>query len=600
MNNLFHEKIEQIRCDKEQLEAYNSTENTVVIAGPGSGKTTILTLKILQLLNNEIAVPRGLACITYSNESAKEFTKRLIKLGYQKRANVILDTVHSFCISEVIVPFSYLCADEIPQPINIISPKDKEELFNNIKDKLEINSPRLKVSDMDKARNQSIGNASTVETPSYDIALQAAIEYEKELKACGKCDFEKIIKCATNLIENYEYVRKCLEAKFPWILVDEYQDLGKPLHEMILTLSATTKIKFFAVGDPDQSIYSFQGALPNYLLELSEHSKFSSVHLRTNYRSNQDIIDASKIALNIEERSYKAGTRIGEKADFHFIRCNHNMSDQFQYVVDKIIPKVKREGIPLDEVCILLRAQSEISGLSEVMEAKQIPYYKANSSFLKSKIIVWLKDCATWVIDSKSISFTELIGFWMKLLSSEDTLIKDEKITKERIFLWSLLKESEQHKESLESWLRFIITELNLIKKVSSSSRYSSEIQIINHFINSIKEKDLANYNLKEFSLLDAPNNQVTLSTRHSSKGLEFEVVVMLGMEEGSFPYYKNVDDPEKLKEDRRLFFVCLTRAKRVCYLLMSNNVTLHTRYGEKTHSKEPSSFWKELYDLYR
>lgn len=598
MNKLFHEKLEQIRCDKEQLKAYDSIENTVVIAGPGSGKTTVLTLKILQLLNDEITAPRGLACITYSNESAKEFTKRLLRLGYQKRANVVLDTVHSFCISEVIVPFSYLCADEIPQPINIISQKDKEKLFNSVIDKLEFNSLGLELSDMDKERNRAIGNASAVKTPSYDIALQAAIEYEKELIACGKCDFEKIIQCATSLIENYEYVRKCLEAKFPWILVDEYQDLGKPLHEMILTLSTTTKIKFFAVGDPDQSIYSFQGALPHYLLELSEHPKFSTVHLRTNYRSNQEIIDASKIALNIEERNYKAGTRVGEKAEFHFIRCNHNMSDQFQYVVDKIIPKAKQNGVPLDEICILLRSQSEISDLSVVMEKNQIPYYKANSSFLKSKVIVWLKDCATWIVDNQAIAFTELIGFWMKLLSRKDTVIKDESITEERVFLWSLLKESEQHKESLESWLRFIVLELNLVQKVINSSRYSSEKEIINHFIDSITEKDLANYNLKEFSLSGAPNNQVTLSTRHSSKGLEFEVVVILGMEEGSFPYYRNVNDPEKLEEERRLFFVCLTRAKRVCYLLMSNKITSHTRFGEWTHKKEPSMFWKELYHL--
>src|SRR5699024_2309108 len=157
----------------------------------------------------------------------------------------------------------------------------------------------------------------------------------------------------------------------------------------------------------------------------------------------------------------------------------------------------------------------------------------------------------------------------------------------------------EQYKESLESWLGFIILELNLVQKVSSSSRYSSEMETINHFIDSITENDLVNYNLKEFSLLGAPNNQVTLSTRHSSKGLEFEVVVMLGMEEGSFPYYRNVNDPEKLEEDRRLFFVCLTRAKRVCYLLMSNKITSHTRYGERTHDKEPSMFWKELYHLH-
>lgn len=598
MNKIFYEKLEQIRCDRKQLEAYDSTENTVVIAGPGSGKTTILTLKILRLLNDEITAPRGLACITYSNESAREFKKRIIELGYKKRTNVILDTVHSFCISEIIMPFSYLCADEIPQPINIISSKDKKELFDSVIDKLEINASELKVEEMDKERNQAIGNSSAVETPSYDVARQAAIEYEKELKARGKCDFEKIIYCATNLIENYDYVRKCLEAKFPWILVDEYQDLGKPLHEMILTLSATTKIKFFAVGDPDQSIYSFQGALPNYLLELSEHPKYSSVHLTTNYRSNQDIINASKIALNIKERNYKAGTREGEKAEFYFIRCKHNMSDQFQYVVDKIIPESKREGVPLDEICILLRSQSEINALGAVMKKSHIPYYKANSKFLKSKIIVWLKDCATWIVDNQSISFTELSGIWMKIISSKDTVIKDEDITKERIFLWNLLKESVQHKKSLKNWLRFIIPKLSLVQKVSNSPGYSNEIETINHFLDSITETDLANYNLKEFSLLGAPNNQVTLSTRHSSKGLEFEVVVMLGMEEGNFPDYRSVKDVEKFKEERRLFFVCLTRSKRVCYLLMSNEVTVNTRYGIKTFDKEPSIFWKELEHL--
>jgi DNA helicase II / ATP-dependent DNA helicase PcrA len=113
-------KLEQIKRDPDQYAAFRSNMTTVVKAGPGSGKTTVLSLKIMHLLKEKIKEPRGLACITFSNEAAKEFTNRLKTFGYQKRQNVVLDTVHSFCISEVIVPFAHLYEAGISLPLNII------------------------------------------------------------------------------------------------------------------------------------------------------------------------------------------------------------------------------------------------------------------------------------------------------------------------------------------------------------------------------------------------------------------------------------------------------------------------------------------------
>ena len=131
----------------------------------------------------------------------------------------------------------------------------------------------------------------------------------------GYMDYEDIVNYSTWLIQDEEYVRKCLSAKFPWIVIDEYQDLGRPLHEMILSLFTQTDIKIFAVGDPDQSIYGFQGAIPEYLMELYKSPGIKQVELKTNYRSNQDIINACELVLNAK-REYIAGTRLDENADF--------------------------------------------------------------------------------------------------------------------------------------------------------------------------------------------------------------------------------------------------------------------------------------------
>ena len=240
------EKLSRLEKDEYQKAAFESLNNTVVLAGPGSGKTTVLTLKAIHLLNGIVPEPRGLACLTYSREAAREFTERLKELGLVGRNNIFLGTVHSFCLSEILGKFSDVYSLSIPTPIKIISAKEKAKLFAEAKHNAQCNS-YLKIERMDCARMLSIAGVSTITTDVDGDAELVADEYEKLLFRAGYIDYETIIIESTKLLQEKPYVRECISAKYPWFLIDEYQDLGRPLHEMVLSLIDHTNIKFFAV-----------------------------------------------------------------------------------------------------------------------------------------------------------------------------------------------------------------------------------------------------------------------------------------------------------------------------------------------------------------
>jgi DNA helicase II / ATP-dependent DNA helicase PcrA len=596
MNSTYLEKLEQIKKDEDQLAAFNSNCSTVVKAGPGSGKTTVLTLKIMKLLNEKIKYPRGLACLTYNREAVKEFTNRLYELGYVKRSNVFLGTVHAFCIAEVISPFAHLYDYDIPMPLKIVSEKEKNKLFNDIVTQLNYDPEKIKVLDMDKERTLSIDGISSVTVEPYDIALKVAKEYEKRLHAMGMVDFIDIVKYATLLIQKEEYVRKCLEAKFPWILIDEYQDLGKPLHEMVLSLFYKTNIKIFAVGDPDQSIYGFNGAIPDYLTELYSSPNVKAIELKTNYRSHQDIINASVIGLNQQNRNYTSGKTFDKDAEFYFITCEEEMDDQYKEVAYQIIPDCQQKGIPLEEICVLVQSEKQAKSMGNFLDEVNISYYISKFDFKRSDTVIWLENCASWVTSKMNISFSSLFDFWIHLLQKHGQIISSEMSILERKKLYSILINSSCHSQSLSSWLKFLIENLNLYSILTDSDIYPDEVDNLKTLLKVSKEGSFKDYDITRFSNLGKPINQVTISTRHSSKGLEFEVVILLGMEKGNFPFYKNENNPEKLNEERRVFFVCISRAKRVCYLLRSRKYTRMTRNGLKTFYPKPSMFWEELY----
>lgn len=591
------EKLQQIKKDDKQYEAYLTNDSTVVIAGPGSGKTTILTLKIMRLLNEKINKPRGLACVTFSREAAREFKQRLNKLGYVERTNVFLGTVHSFCISEVIGNFAHLYNNEIPLPLKIISDTNKKKLFRKVVEDLDLENMKLTFDEIDKERTLSIIGLSSIEIPTYDIAMKAAVEYEKRLKDSGYVDYTSIVKYSTQLIQEHEYVRNCLSAKFPWIVVDEYQDLGKPLHEMILALFINTDIKIFAVGDPDQSIYGFSGAIPDYLIELYKREDILPIELQTNYRSNQDIINGSEAVLN-SQRNYRAATRHGENAEFVFITCEEDMYQQYEYCVSKIIPYYLGKGIPYNEIALLVSSNPEVRELSEHLNREGIPYYISKHSFDRSDFVKWLEACAAWVSDSSSESFSDMYHFWESINKLHNKFIDINSVSRTvaKKELYSVLTESKCEEGNLKNWLQFIIDELYIKQLLENSDIYPDEIENIEKLLETVSDERYVDFDLTKFSKLGKPENQVTISTRHSSKGLEFEVVIILGVEEGRFPNYRSISDKRKMEEEHRICFVCVSRAKKACVLVRSkfNNITKKNK--EIWHKPtDESIFWTYL-----
>lgn len=592
------QSLELLKTDPDQLTAFESNSSTVVKAGPGSGKTTVLTLKIIQLLNERIKKPRGLACITYSREAVREFTERLEDYKFKSSSNVFLGTVHSFCMAEIIAPFAHLYSYDIPLPLKIISEEQKKEIFTEIINHFNYDPKNISIIDMDKERNLIIEGLSEVTVENYDIALNVAKEYENRIHSMGLIDFIDIVKYATLLIQNESYVRLCLEAKFQWIMIDEYQDLGKPLHEMILSIISTTSIKVYAVGDQDQSIYGFNGAHPGYLDELASSPKIFPVELKTNYRSHQDIIDASLKSLNQPDKAYSAGRSFEHDAEFHFISCAEELEDQYRAVAYDIIPECLENGISLNEIGILVKGNKEVSGMKAFLEEGQIPYYVSRFDFKRTDLIIWLEKCAAWFMDNNRFSFSFLAEFWIRLLRNHGFCKSSQEILEERIKLHSILIESKNQVHCLVNWLYFVRKNLEFDLYLTNSDILPDEIQNLNTLINATISGELKGYSIDKFSRIGIPNNQVTLTTRHSSKGLEFEVVIILGLEKGSFPYYLNENDPKKMEEERRLFFVCVSRAKRVCYLLRSKKYTYDGWYGPYERLKDPSILWEELFNM--
>lgn len=587
VNAYFEKKLQEIREDDMQLAAYKAVNNTVVIAGPGSGKTTVLTLKVMQLLAEVIYPPRGLACLTYSTEAVREFKSRLVKLGLEKRKNVFLGTVHSFCLSEIITPFAALYPQyKIPLPIRIISEAEKNRLFDSQNYE---GSPKL--IDVDKERTRNIKGISRVAIESYDIALKAAISFEELLIQNGYLDFISMVKKSVELIKNEPYVRKALEAKYPWIIVDEYQDLGKPLHELILTLLNLTRIKVFAVGDADQSIYDFQGAAPDYLVELSQRQDVSCIHLKNNYRSSQTIVDASEYVLK-SSRGYIAS---GKLRDYHakleFIECPKGMDEQYERVIEQI-SRFHTEGIPYHEIAVLVGNNKQVAELAQECSRQNIPAYIARQSFRLTDLIIWIQNCAKWVSDKCSVSFDEICSTWKSFISQKRIISEDDYFLLKRT-IFQTLTASKVCTDNLSEWLCYLDKEVGIVSAFTASERYPDEIDNFNKLLETARSHD-TQLTIKFLTRLGIPENQVVLTTRHSSKGLEFDVVILPGMEKDSFPsYYDNT--PRKLAEARRLCFVSVNRARKACILIRSKN--LQNKYG-RWFSKEPSPFWVALQEF--
>jgi DNA helicase II / ATP-dependent DNA helicase PcrA len=603
MNSLFFQDLELIKKDDKQYEAYQSMENSVIIAGPGSGKTRVLTLKAVTLAKSHIHKPCGLACISFSRESVRELKKRLKSYGYNPSSKDFIGTVHSFSLLYVIQPFAHLYPQyNVTFPIKILPDEIKFGLYNSILKELNIdNHHDLSLVDINKHRSLSIRGRSDVNMESSELIAKAAEIYEAKIKETEFIDFTNIINLSAKIINEQEYVRETLRSQFPWLLVDEYQDLGKALHEMVLELVFNAGIKLYAVGDTNQSIYGFNGGYPDFLLELTQNDNIKTIGLVSNYRSSQHIIDASIEALNPipPYPKYLANKRKDDIADFTFITCKEEMEPQYEVVAKNVIPNLLAQGTPLNEIGIIASSNTQIHHMAHYMQQQEIPFFIVNWNFENSAVVVWLQDCASWCTNKDAHSFEVLFKFWKNLLSNHRDFRENWENIRLKSFFYKVLTRSIV-KTNLYEWLTDIINKLGLKDTLIDSEIYPNEIGNLEELLNEAKLRNLKNANITRFANLGFPEDQVTVTTRHSSKGLEFEAVVLLGMEEERFPHFTHLKNPIALAEDQRLCYVCISRAKKSCILLRSEIYNIPTRRGDVWRKPfKPSRFWITLHNKF-
>lgn len=236
-----------------QLAAYNSQGHCVVLAGPGSGKTKTLVLKLARILAEDVQAPRGAACITYSHECARELNRRLEVLGVREMPNLFIGTVHGFCLRHLLMPYGRLADLPLQFPLSVASQNVRNRLIRQSGDRLF--GPKHPYKEIDLGRHRrSVLNRNSDDWRSEEELAAWAEAYETALRQEGLIDYDDMVIFGHRLIAEHDWVLPLVQAKFPVLAIDEYQDLGVALHCIVKRLAFEGGVRLFAVGDADQAI----------------------------------------------------------------------------------------------------------------------------------------------------------------------------------------------------------------------------------------------------------------------------------------------------------------------------------------------------------
>ncbi|MCV9937692.1 ATP-dependent helicase [Boseaceae bacterium BT-24-1] len=578
--------IDDLSANPEQLAAARETGHCVVLAGPGSGKTKTLTTAMARTFAEDVADPRGVACITYNNECAIELETRLRRLGVATGDRAFIGTVHGFALSQVIAPYARCLAVGLTADFRVATRAETRAAVETAYATVIGGSddPHHRWGFATEKRRRDV-DRSRPDWRGRRPELAAFVEaYESELRRQGLIDFDDMPLLAYRMIREHAWIRDALRARFPVLFVDEYQDLGHALHELVLLLCFGGGIRLFAVGDADQSIYGFTGANPELLESLTRRTDVRTIKLRFNYRSGAKIVRASLGALG-EERDYRevAGAPEGELT---FWSVPLGLDMQALAIAETVIPKLIEKGIGLDEIAVLYRAAYLGDKVALALKTAGIPYVRTDGNAIvrrSSRLARFIEDCAKWVVGgwrNAEPRFGRLLSQALTLVYGRHARDNEEQRLSHQ--LMSFLQATIAFSGSTHEWLlRF---ERELIARWRASARNpEQEWDVCAEMIANTDPMHDLDIPLPHFAGRVEDTGCVSLSTLHSAKGREFDAVVMYGVNASNFPSDRDKRSATGLREARRLFYVGVTRPRKELNLV----------FQEHHHSP-----WvKELYD---
>ena len=615
--------------DKQQEAVLYNEGPLLIIAGAGAGKTKTLTTKIAYLIDELKVSPYSILAITFTNKAAKEMKDRLFLTVGNDVKKLTVSTFHSFGLKLLRENFERLGYDR-----NFVI-MDSDDSLTVVKKILKDMGYDPKVYNPRAIRNKISSCKNEMMSPTqyeryavsdYEKVIKDVYQkYEEKLYKNNSVDFDDLLLLPIKLFKEYPDVLEKYQDLYQYILIDEYQDTNEAQYILTKLLSEKNR-NITCVGDDSQSIYSFRGANYKNILNFEKDYKDAKVILlEQNYRSTSTILDAAnQVIKNNKQRKDKnlwTARGIGEKIKYYRA---YNEKDEAQYVIRKI-KELTNKGIDYKDIAVLYRTNAQSRVMEEEMLKENMPYRVIGSFYFYSRkeikdLIAYLRlihnskdnvsllrvintpkrgiglktiENLTAISDEQGISIYEAISSGKEL--EFKNLIERLKEVSENLTLTELIdkvldasgmKKELESEGSLESEIR--LENLEEFKSITKSFEEREGLVSLEEFLLEISLiSDVEEYK-------DDPN-RVSLMTVHSVKGLEFNHVFVIGMEEGIFPHMNSLMESSDVEEERRLMYVAITRAKDDLHLINARRRTLFGKEQINPVSRFLTEIPKEL-----
>lgn len=597
----------------------------LILAGAGSGKTRVLTTKIAYLIEEKNISPYNILAITFTNKAAKEMKERIENMLGIVSKGIQISTFHSFGLTIARENYEEL---GLNSNFTILDSDDSLTIIKKIMKELNINSEQLKPkfvrSQISGAKNEMLSPNEYEKFASTDFEKQIVEvykHYEQRLKISNSVDFDDLLIMPINLFRKNPDILEKYQDRFKYILIDEYQDTNSAQYTLVKLIGSKYK-NICVVGDNDQSIYSFRGANYQNILNFEKDYKNAEViMLEENYRSTKNILKVANevIVKNTKRKDKNLWTENNDGDKVKYYRANDE-KDEANFVSESI-QKLIDDGIKKNDIAVLYRTNAQSRTIEEALLRKNISYKVIGSMYFYNRkeikdLISYLKlihnnyddNSLLRVINvpKRGIGEKTIQNLTTKALSENKCLYDIIDSGKELAFknmIEELKKEAENI--SLTDLIDLILNKTGMKQDLVSDKTIESEIRLENlEEFKSITKNFEENYGiisldefLDEISLVaDVEEHKndtdvVTLMTIHSAKGLEFDNVFIIGMEEGIFPHFNSLMDFNQIEEERRLCYVAITRAKKNLWII---NAKKRMLYG-KDSMNPPSRFLTDI-----
>lgn len=573
----------------QQAAIAHSAGPAIVLAGAGSGKTTVLTHRALYLLDNKSVTPQELLVVTFTNKAAQEIRQRIsaqsgLDLPY-------VGTFHSFAARllrqygpkiGLFVGFSIYDADDQKALIKSII-KDLD-----LKPAISVGAAQYTIS---RAKNDliSVEQYGQIARGNYQQKIHRIYQlYQRKLREAQAVDFDDLLILGLKLVQEVDAVREKLQQQFQHILIDEYQDTNLPQY-LLSTQLASPQEQLFVVGDFSQSIYAWRGADYRNMLKLYEQfPDIKEYKLEQNYRSNQTILDAATqvIAQNRSHPILKLWTK---KTNSRLIEViDTQTAEEEASRLALVIEKAKRAGLKYEDMAILYRTNAQSRPFEEVLMRNKIPYSIIGGvGFYERKEI---KDVLAYlrliVNPNDEVARQRVEKLGKRRMSQFESWLEKERF--DQLAPVQIIEKLFEVTGYLEKFQSDDPADQARLENINELESVAAQFTALGQFLENVA---LVQNNTLLESKIKQKGEGVQLMTLHSAKGLEFELVCLAGMEEGLLPHSSSFMDAAELEEERRLCYVGITRAKDRLVLSFARSRFLR---GSRLNSF-PSRFLEEI-----